>query len=89
MNTGGTLWATIDSLPAGFAGGVKVATGQAILVVGRPHINGQVMACNGMSVGSTTAWLPMFFNFNHPAASIGHLLYVLTFKKFPKSAWLA
>jgi hypothetical protein len=48
-------------LPAGFAGGVKVTSTQPILAVGRPHIGEQVMTYNGMSAGSTTTWLPMFF----------------------------
>jgi hypothetical protein len=48
-------------LPNGFAGGVKITSSQPILAVGRPHIDGQVMTYNGMSAGSTSAWLPMFF----------------------------
>ncbi len=48
-------------LPVGFAGGVKITSTQPILAVGRPHINGQVMTYNGMGMGATSAWLPMFF----------------------------
>ncbi len=55
-------WLPSESgVPNGFAGGVKVTSTENILAVGRPHINGQVMTYNGMGMGATSAWLPMFF----------------------------
>jgi surface protein len=51
----------IAGIPTGFAGAAKVTADQPVLAVGRPHIGAEVMSYNGMSAGSTTAWLPMFF----------------------------
>ncbi len=52
---------SIGGIPAGFAGGAKITADQPILAVGRPHIGSEVMTYNGVSSGSITAWLPMFF----------------------------
>ncbi|GAB4492667.1 MAG: hypothetical protein DDG60_12235 [Anaerolineae bacterium] len=52
---------SIPGIPAGFAGAAKVTAAQPILAVGRPHIGTEVMSYNGVSTGSTTAWLPMYF----------------------------
>ncbi len=49
------------SLPAGFVGGVKVTSNQAILTVGRPHLGTQITTYNGFAGGATTAYVPMLF----------------------------
>ncbi len=52
---------SIAGLGASFVGGATVTSDQPMLAVGRPHIGAEVMTYNGMSSGSTSAWLPMFF----------------------------
>jgi len=49
------------SLPAGWVGGVKVASDQPIVAVGRPHIGSEVMTYNSFFAGSTSAFVPMLF----------------------------
>jgi hypothetical protein len=52
---------SIAGLGSSFVGGAKITSDQPVLAVGRPHIGAEVMTYNGMSSGSTSAWLPMFF----------------------------
>ncbi len=57
-----SLWLpSVAGLPDGFVGGARIAATQDVIVVGRPHLGGQITAYNGTSTGSLNAYLPMLF----------------------------